>query len=141
VRSFGPTRSSLRIGPAPREADEQVACIVMIETTSGLANVADICAVPGVDAVYVGPSDLSIAVGGGTPQHGWELPAFADAIATIQAAARTAGVACGLHVNDGAAGARALAGGFDFVSISNDLNHLVAFTSAELAAARAADPA
>lgn len=135
VRSFGPARSSLRIGPAPRDADRQVACIVMIETATGLANAAEICAVPGVDAVYVGPSDLSIAVGGDTPQHGWGLPAFAAALATIRAAAAGAGVACGLHVTDGTRAARAFADGFDFVSISSDLTHLEAYSRAELAKA------
>lgn len=136
VRSFGPARASLRIGPAPREADRQVACIVMIETATGLANAADICAVPGVDAVYVGPSDLSIAIGGDTPQHGWGLPEFTDALATIRAAAASAGVACGLHVVDGTRAARAFADGFDFVSISSDLTHLEAYTRGELTKAR-----
>ncbi|HEX3593416.1 MAG TPA: aldolase/citrate lyase family protein [Pseudonocardiaceae bacterium] len=135
-RSFGPARSSLRIGPAPREADAQVACIVMIETATGLANAAEICGVPGVDAVYVGPSDLSIAVGGDTPQYGWKLREFSEALATIRSAAATAGVACGLHVTDGTRAARAFADGFDFVSISNDLTHLEAYTRAELAKAR-----
>ena len=35
----------------------------MIETGSGLANVEEIAAVDGVSALYVGPSDLSIALG------------------------------------------------------------------------------
>ena len=139
TRSYGPTRSSLRIGPAPREADAQVACVVMIETSTGLANAAEICAVPGVDAVYVGPSDLSIAVGGDTPQHGWQLPEFAEALARIRSAARSAGVACGLHVTDGTRAARAFADGFDFVSISNDITHLAAHAGAELTKARAED--
>lgn len=139
TRSFGPARSALRIGPAPRAADEQVACVVMIETATGLANAAEICATPGVDAVYVGPSDLSIAVAGGTPEHGWTLPAYADALAGIRAAAGAAGVACGLHVTDGTGAARALADGFDFVSISNDLNHIRAHAAAQLDLARAAD--
>lgn len=136
VRSFGPARSAQRIGPAPREADRQVACVVMIETATGLANAEAICAA-GVDAVYVGPSDLSIAVGGDTPQHGWTLPEFTEALAAIRAAAHGAGIACGLHVTDGTRAARAFADGFDFVSISNDITHLEAYTRAELAKARA----
>jgi 4-hydroxy-2-oxoheptanedioate aldolase len=137
VRSFGPMRSSLRIGPAPRTADESVACIVMIETAAGLANADEICATEGIDAVYVGPSDLSIALGGDTPQAGWARPEYPEALATIRRAAAKAGIACGLHVNDGEAAAAALAAGFDFVSISNDLNHILAFTRHELEIARA----
>lgn len=136
VRSFGPMRSGLTIGSAPREADEQVACIVMIETPQGLRNVAEICAEPGIDAIYVGPSDLALAIGGQTPQDGWQRPEYQQALSTIRAAAAETGTACGLHVNDGAAAARALDDGFDFVSISNDLNHITAFTRTELDRAR-----
>lgn len=138
VRSFGPTRAALRSGASPQDTNDQIACILMIETAEGLNNAADICATPGVDAVYIGPSDLSIALGGGTPQHGWQLPAYRDALATIRAAARGAGKPCGLHVTDGANAARALNDGFDFVSISNDLNHILSFTRRELEEARTA---
>lgn len=67
VRSYGPARSALRIGPEPAAANEQVAVLAMIETPRGLANVERICATPGLDAVYIGPSDLRLAVGGAHP--------------------------------------------------------------------------
>jgi 4-hydroxy-2-oxoheptanedioate aldolase len=137
TRSYGPVRSSLTIGPAPREADDQVACIVMIETAAGLRNAAEICAVPGVDAVYVGPSDLSLALGAEDPADGWARPEFTQALRDIRAAAQEAGVGCGMHCNDGDAGARALADGFTFVSISNDLNHILAVGRDHLIRARA----
>jgi 4-hydroxy-2-oxoheptanedioate aldolase len=139
-RSFGPVRSALAIGPAPRAADDQVACIVMIETAEGLRNAAAICAVPGVDAVYVGPSDLSISLGADDPVAGWARPEFAQALADIRAAAQAAGIGCGMHCSDGEAGARFLADGFTFVSISSDLTHLQAAGRAHLAAARAGQP-
>jgi 4-hydroxy-2-oxoheptanedioate aldolase len=135
-RSFGPVRSALAIGPAPRAADDQVACIVMIETAEGLANAAAICAVPGVDAVYVGPSDLSISLGADDPVAGWARPEFARALADIRSAAQAAGIGCGMHCSDGEAGARFLADGFTFVSISSDLTHLQAAGRAHLARAR-----
>ncbi len=135
-RSFGPVRSVLRIGPTPAEANEAVACIVMIETESGLANLSDICAVPGVDAVYVGPSDLALAVGAARPQDGPGLPAFEDALKLIVATAEAAGIGAGLHCPDGEAAARALGRGFTFVSISNDLNHLTAVATEHLRRAR-----
>jgi 4-hydroxy-2-oxoheptanedioate aldolase len=140
VRSYGPMRSSLTIGPAPREADEEVACIVMIETRAGLRNAAEICAVPGVDAVYVGPSDLSLALGADEPAAGWARPEFTGALRDIRAAAQMAGIGCGMHCNDGDAGARALADGFTFASISNDLNHILALGRDHLARARSALP-
>ncbi len=138
IRSYGPTRAALRIGTSPQETNDRVACIVMIETAAGLAHASEIGTTPGVDALYIGPSDLSIAVGGGTPQYGWELPAFHDAVTTIQTAAHDAGKPCGLHVTDGAAAARAFDDGFDFVSISHDLNHILSFARGALEQARAA---
>jgi 4-hydroxy-2-oxoheptanedioate aldolase len=136
-RSYGPVRSALSIGPAPRAADDQVACIVMIETHDGLRNAAAICAVPGVDAVYVGPADLSIALGADDPVAGWARPEFAQALADIRGAAQAAGIGCGMHCSDGDAGARSLADGFTFVSISSDLSHLQAIGRDHLARARA----
>jgi 4-hydroxy-2-oxoheptanedioate aldolase len=138
TRSYGPTRAALRIKASPQDTNEQIACILMIETADGLANATDICATPGVDALYIGPSDLSIALGGSTPQHGWQLPVYRDALTAIRTAAHNAGKSCGLHVADGASAARALNDGFDFVSISNDLNHILTFSRGELERARTA---
>ena len=67
VRSYGPMRSQLRIGPAPADANRDTTVIAMIEAPLGLENVEAICAVTGLDAVYVGPSDLRLAVGGASP--------------------------------------------------------------------------
>jgi 4-hydroxy-2-oxoheptanedioate aldolase len=140
ARSFGPTRSGLRTGPDPRVADESVACVVMIETREGLADVAAICATPGIDGVYIGPSDLGIALGHGTPAQGQALPEFGEALATVRAAAEEAGIAVGMHCVDGATAARALRSGFTFVSISNDLNHIQLFARQELSVAQGARP-
>lgn len=137
VRSYGPTRSGLRIGPAPRDADAAVACIVMIETRSGLDNVDAICATAGVDGVYVGPADLALALGAPTPEAGRELPDFEPALGQVRAAAEKAGIACGLHCFDGASAGAALRDGFTFVSVASDLRLLEATAQRELATARA----
>ena len=57
-------RSALRIGPIPADANADHVVFAMIETPEGLANVKEICATPGLDGIYVGPSDLALAVGG-----------------------------------------------------------------------------
>src|SRR5699024_4089575 len=67
LRSYGPMRAGQRVGPTPAVSDASVLVLVMIETTEGLANVEDICAVEGIDGVYIGPSDLCLAVGGKFP--------------------------------------------------------------------------
>lgn len=135
-RSYGPVRSALRIGPTPGDANDAVACIVMIETKQGLADINAICAVPGVDGVYVGPSDLALAIGAERPQDGPKIPEFNEALKLIVSSAEAAGIAAGMHCNDGTAAARALGSGFTFVSISNDLAHLSAAAAAHLSRAR-----
>jgi 2-keto-3-deoxy-L-rhamnonate aldolase RhmA len=62
-RSYGPMRSGLRAAPTPADSDGTRLVIIMIGTPLGLANVRELCATPGVNGVYVGPSDLCLAVG------------------------------------------------------------------------------
>jgi len=62
VRSMGPIRAHLVHGDEIEDLESPV-MIVMVETAAGLANVDVIAATPGVDAIYVGPADLSIALG------------------------------------------------------------------------------
>lgn len=140
-RSYGPTRSGLRIGPDIRSADAQVACIVMIETAAGLANAEAICRAPGVDAVYVGPNDLALSLGARSPADRDRLPGFEPALTAIRAAARGAGIAVGIHCDDGAEAAKALAAGFTFASVSCDLEHLAAYAAEQRELAGAPGPA
>jgi 4-hydroxy-2-oxoheptanedioate aldolase len=42
---------------------DEIVVMAMIETKEGLANLDAICATPGLDAVYIGPADLSFALG------------------------------------------------------------------------------
>ncbi|AKG43921.1 HpcH/HpaI aldolase [Streptomyces xiamenensis] len=136
VRSYGPMRSMLRIGPAPAVADREVACIVMVETREALANVTEICATDGVDAVYIGPSDLTIALGGATSTDPAVSEEFEAALAVVAEAARAAGIGAGIHTPSGEAAARRLAQGFSFATVACDLNHLEQAAAAHLAAAR-----
>jgi 4-hydroxy-2-oxoheptanedioate aldolase len=128
-RSFGPTRSSLRIGPDLREADAAVACIVMIETADGLAHASEICATPGLDAVYVGPNDLAISLGIIPSSERRTNAEFDAALGTILAAAADAGVAVGIHTDSGEEAAWALTRGFTYASISCDIDHVTAFAA------------
>jgi 4-hydroxy-2-oxoheptanedioate aldolase len=75
ARSWGPTRAALHARPgAPAELDASVRCIVMVETAEAVECLDDILAVPGIDGVFVGPSDLAISMGvdprdGGDAEH------------------------------------------------------------------------
>jgi len=64
IRSWGPTRPALgEPAYAPGWANERVLCIVMVETGEGVDNIEAILGVPGVDAVFIGPSDLALSFG------------------------------------------------------------------------------
>lgn len=136
VRSYGPMRSQLRVGPLPAEANDAVVVLAMIETPEGLENVESICAVPGLDGIYVGPSDLRIAVGGASPADSSVDEVFDAALVRIADAAAAAGIACGIHTPSGEVAARRLTQGFTFATVASDLTHLKAASEAHLVAAR-----
>ncbi|NIL79484.1 aldolase/citrate lyase family protein [Rhodococcoides kroppenstedtii] len=136
VRSYGPMRSQLRVGPLPGEANDAVVVLAMIETPEGLENVESICAVPGLDGIYVGPSDLRIAVGGSSPADSSVDEVFDAALVRIADAAAAAGIACGIHTPSGEVAARRLTQGFTFATVASDLTHLKAASEAHLVAAR-----
>ena len=132
----GPVRAELRLGLVPAEIDAAVVCVVMIETAAALDNLEAICATPGLDAVYVGPADLTVALGGrffGDPEV---KDALAEALARITGAAERAGIACGIHCLDGASAADRLGEGFTFATVSSDITHLQQIAATHLAAAR-----
>ncbi|GAB3466991.1 HpcH/HpaI aldolase family protein [Actinophytocola sediminis] len=135
-RSYAPSRAGLRVGMKPAEANAVNVVLAMIETPGALSEVDAICATPGLDGVYVGPSDLSLAVGGAFPMDPAVAEEFERAVATVRESARRAGIAAGIHTPNGQTAARRLAEGFTFASIASDLAHLEAAARDHLAAAR-----
>jgi 2-keto-3-deoxy-L-rhamnonate aldolase RhmA len=133
IRSFGPSRSGLRIGPVPAEADAATVVLAMIETAAGLENVEEICATPGLDGIYVGPSDLCLAVGGKFPGDPDVREVFDAAVVRIAEVAAAAGVAAGIHTNDGTTAKRRLTEGYTFATVSSDLDHLQGVAAGHLA--------
>ncbi|WP_033319812.1 HpcH/HpaI aldolase family protein [Streptomyces yerevanensis] len=136
-RSYGPMRSALRIGPDPADAHEQTVVLAMIETAEGLKNVEEICATDGVDGVYIGPSDLRIALGGASSTDPTVADEFEAALVTVREAAAAAGIAAGIHNADGASAAKRLTEGFTYVTVASDLVHLEQVAYRHLTAVRA----
>jgi 4-hydroxy-2-oxoheptanedioate aldolase len=126
IRSYGPTRAALYGGPDyVQHADATVVVFAMIETRAGLDNLDAILSVPGLDAIYIGPSDLSLALGC-RPLFDDVDPPVAAAIEYIVARAKDHGVVAGIH-NGGAAGAhRRIAMGFQFVTVAADSSLIAA---------------
>ncbi|GAA3670496.1 HpcH/HpaI aldolase family protein [Microbacterium marinilacus] len=126
VRSYGPMRSQLRIGPTPAEADASVVVLAMIETAEGLDHVEEIAAVPGLSGLYIGPSDLALALGARTPGDPEIADRFSAALDRIRAAADAHGLPVLIHTPDGETARRRLAEGFTGATIASDLVHLEA---------------
>lgn len=136
-RSLGPVRVGARdgMGYVPG-ANARIAVIPMIETVEALAVVEDIAAVPGVDALFVGPFDLSFSLGL-PPGDNDGKPAFDAAITRINAAARARGIATAVLSNPAVAPLRA-AQGFRMISVLTDNAALAAAAQTSLATTRAA---
>jgi 4-hydroxy-2-oxoheptanedioate aldolase len=136
IRSYGPMRSGLRIGPTPAEADAAVLLLVMIETPEGLANVEEICATEGIDGVYIGPSDLCLAVGGRFPNDPEVKEEFEGAITRVLSAAQAAGKIPAIHTAAGSIAKERISQGFTFITIASDLTHLEAAARQQLQEAK-----
>jgi 4-hydroxy-2-oxoheptanedioate aldolase len=101
------------------EADGEPLVLTMIETRAGLEAVDAIVATEALDGVYIGPSDLSLTLGG-HPAPRLEDATVLAAIATIRAAADATRKLCGLHCLDAADAARFAADGFPMVTAGGD---------------------
>lgn len=135
-RSFGPSRGLLYGGPDyVANADETVVRLAMIETGPGLDAVEAICAVDGLDGIFIGPNDLCYALGK-APVGDPKEPEVVAAIARCLAAAKAAGKHAGIFCPSGAVAAARAADGFDFVVASNDANLLRGAATAEVGKAR-----
>ncbi len=108
-------------------AADEIAVIVQIETSEALAKIADIAAVEGVDAVFIGPSDLSASMGHlGNPGHEEVQAAIKQGLATLTAMGKPAGI---LAFNPEVA-RRYIEWGANFVAVGSDLGVLLKGTTA-----------
>src|ERR1019366_3990686 len=113
LRSSGPTRAIIYGGSDYHAgANGQILNFAMIESAAGLANVEAIVATAGLDGVYIGPSDLSLGIGG-PPGQDSEAPALMAAFDRILAACKAEGVKVGVHTNSVAYSQKMIARGFD----------------------------
>lgn len=118
ARSWGPTRIAGRYDSyTPESANAMVACIPMIETAKAVDEINEILSVPGIDAIYVGPADLSITLG--QPPAADNNGDFAEAIDRILEACADHGVIPGIHANPALYAKRAEQG-FRMITVCND---------------------
>lgn len=138
TRSFGPIRGLLYGGADyPDHANDTVVVFAMIETRAGLDNLDEILATPGLDAVYVGPSDLSLALGC-LPTFDDLDPPAAEAVALIAERAKAHGKVAGIHNGTPEAALKRIDLGYQFVTISSDARLMAAGSQQILSTMRGA---
>jgi 4-hydroxy-2-oxoheptanedioate aldolase len=128
-RSYGPYRAALYGGGDYTEyADETVVTIAMVETREALENLDGIMDAEGLDAVFVGPSDLGQNLGYG-PGPVREEPEVVEAIDRVLAAARDRGLAAGIFAGTPEHASRMIEKGFSFVNVSTDVRLMAGATT------------
>ena len=125
-RSFGPIRVGTYAGPDYyKNANEEVLSIGMIETREALENLDSILDVEELKAIYIGPADLSLALGC-TPKFDQEEKPVVEAIETVVAKAKAKGKWVGVHNATVGYAKRMVDLGADFVSVGSDLRLMTA---------------
>jgi len=136
TRSFGPVRAMLYSGADyPQRANDTIVAFAMIETAQALDNLDAILSVEGLDAVYIGPSDLSLALGC-APSFDDVDPKVAQAIDHILERAKAHGIVAGIHNGRPDVARARIAKGFQFVTVSSDARILASGSQQILAAMR-----
>jgi len=137
-RSWGPHRAMTLAGVPDqktylREANDLVVTLAMIETRTALDNLDAIAATEGIDALFVGPSDLSIALtdGAEVEPHSALVERELD---RVVAAARRANKIPGLYCASAERALFAQKRGFRFLAVGSDLAFLRAGTAAQVKA-------
>ena len=136
TRSFGPVRALLYGGADyPQHANDTIVAFAMIETAQALDNLDAILSVEGLDAIYIGPSDLSLALGC-KPTFDDVDPPEAQAIDHILERAKAHGVVAAVHNGTPEAALARVAKGFQFVTVSSDARLMAAGAQQVLAKMR-----
>lgn len=125
-RSYGPIRASQYGGADYAEhANREISVFAMIETADGIANLDEICSTPGLTGVYIGPADLSYALGL-PPKTDSEEPAHVEAVAKIVETCKRHGIVAGIHTGGPAFSRRCVEQGMGLVTLTSDAVALTA---------------
>jgi len=140
-RSSGPIRASLYGGADYHtKANDIVVSFGMIETVEAMENLDDILSVKGLDAAYVGPSDLSISHGyapGGDKSDDWMFAAMKKVIDSCKRHDKQPG----MHCASPAYAKKAIEMGFTFVTVGGDTRFVTMGAAAAVQEMRGAAPA
>jgi 4-hydroxy-2-oxoheptanedioate aldolase len=107
----------------------------MIETEQAVRNIDEILSTPGLDAIFVGPSDLSVSMGA-KPGFDPRSPHVYEAICSVAAAAQRHGVPAGIHTGSVAYTQEMIGLGYQFFAYLSELRFMALYSTDALAALR-----
>ena len=132
-RSFGPIRASIYGGgDYAKHANQEILKLAMIETKEALEKLDEILDTPNLDGVYIGPADLSLAVG---EEPGFDKPENTKAykeILRILEAAKKRNLLAGLHNGTAKYAQKMINKGFNLVTVGSDSRYLAAGAKSDL---------
>ena len=144
IRSFGPIRAKYYAGGGTHgggdyheRANEETLVIPQIETRQAIENLDNILQVEGISAVYVGPSDLAMALGS-EPRTGQNDPAVVEAKQVILETCKRHGIPAGIHTNSVGVAVEMIKQGYQLTSLQSDDRFLMTKAKEEVAAVRSA---
>jgi 2-keto-3-deoxy-L-rhamnonate aldolase RhmA/glutathione peroxidase-family protein len=132
-RSWGPGRIARIAGTDPAQLAAEVVCLVMVETRAGLDHLDEIAATPGLDGIFVGPSDLALALG--LPPALSAPGEHAAAVEQIRAACERNGIVAGIYGGNATVARERAAAGFRMITAASDAEVLARGIRSELAGA------
>ncbi len=136
---FGVSNTGYRAPASVTEAmaasNRATAFFPQIETRAGLENAYDIAAVPGVDCLWIGHTDLSVSLG--IPGQ-FDHPDFITAVDRVLDACKSHGKSAGMLVMDIPGSIARFRQGFDFICYSGDVWALGGFVAEGMTAIKAA---
>lgn len=133
IRGFGPRRAGMFDPDYYQTANEELLIAVQIETDKALKNLDEILSVPGIDACYIGPWDLSVSLGLGVPPN-WNEPTYLAAFDQVLETAKRHGKPAGMFATIKNI-EWALKKGFKFNTVDDDDTFLI--TGAQMALEKA----
>jgi 4-hydroxy-2-oxoheptanedioate aldolase len=135
-RSFGPVRASIYAGTDYGDhANDDIIVMPMIETAEALKNLDAILTTPGVDAIYVGPADLSLALGCKPRLDQTDAPVV-EAQQKIVEACKRHGIVAGIHNSTAAYALKMRDAGYRFLTLASDTRFLAAKAAEEVGVMR-----
>ena len=132
-RSGGANRVRFYGGPEyDKCANEEIICLVMIETITAVERLEEIAKAPGIDGFYIGPGDLALSLGLQRGPDAIKDPKHIEACQRVLDVAKATGLVPCHHSSGPEEAVRLIADGFMMCQVGSDVSMVATGSSAAL---------